>query len=309
VRPGGEYRKVLTIWKHYDKQPESLLEQVEWLPADLTDKAEMTELLEGADELYHCAAKVSFQARDKKEMYRVNTEAVKNIVNCCLGQGNIRLLHVSSIAAIGGPDREVFDETSGWPARSRSVYARTKTLGEFEVWRGITEGLQAVIVNPSVILGPGPWQQSSARFFDVVYKGLNYYTLGETGFVDVQDVVSAMILLMRSEITGERFILNAANMSYKALFEKIAAALQVVPPQKYAGPFKTALAWRMEFLKQLLTGIEPRVTRQSAYTAHKRQGYSSSKIQRVTGKKFLPMDETIQRVAHCYLSDTVKSQN
>lgn len=303
IRNGGDPRKVLSIWKHYHVQPESLLEKVEWLSVDLTNKSELLEILKEGDELYHCAGKVSFNSSDKEEMYNSNVEATSNIVNACLETGNLRLLYVSSIAAIGYSDRDILTEQSGWPSKSRSIYSRTKTLGELEVWRGIVEGLDAVIINPSVILGTGHWKGSSARFFDVIYKGLSYYTLGETGFVDVLDVVNIMIRLMKSEIAGERFILNAENLNYKTLFEKIADALQVNPPQKYASPAKTSIAWKIEYVKHLVTGKDPRITNQSAQSSHRRKNYSAEKIQKTLGVKFQSIDNTIDRIANNYLAD------
>jgi nucleoside-diphosphate-sugar epimerase len=218
------------------------------------------------------------------------------------------LLHVSSIAAIGKSDQNILTEKCGWPDKSVSVYSRTKTLGELEVWRGIAEKLNAVIINPSVILGAGHWQNSSARIFNAIYKGLNYYTLGETGFIDVQDVISIMIALMKSEVSGERFILNAENLSYKLLFDKIADALHVNTPNIYASPFKTSLAWKIEFIKHLLTGKEPRVTKQSAKTSHKCQNYSSEKIRKTIGVKFQSIENTINRIANSYLED-IRSKN
>ncbi len=308
IRKGGNPQKVLSIWKHYEANPESLLSKVEWVPIDLTNKPEISGILKDTDELYHCAGKISFNPRDKKELYSINVEATSNIVNACLESGNIRLLHVSSIAAIGKSDQDLCTEDNGWPSKSGSLYSRTKTLGEFEVWRGISEGLDAIIVNPSVILAPGNWKESSARIFNSIYKGLNYYTLGETGFVDVLDVVKIMTSLMNTELSGERFILNAENVSYKSLFERIALALHVTPPKFYASQRKTSLAWRIEALKQFFTGIEPRLTKHSSKTAHSLQRYSSMKIKQLNDFQFSPMDATIRRIAKSYLADIRNKQ-
>ena len=123
IRKGGNPQKVLAIWKHYGSNAESLLRKVEWVPIDLTNKPEISEILEGTDELYHCAGKISFNPRDNKEMYRINVEATSNIVNTCLEAGNIRLLHVSSIASIGKSDQELLAEENGWPSKTNSFYS------------------------------------------------------------------------------------------------------------------------------------------------------------------------------------------
>lgn len=304
IRKGGDPYKVFSVWKHYESDPGSLIKKISWIPVDLTDKMEVLDALQDVKEIYHCAAHVSFNPKDRTEMYQINVEATRNMVNACLAVGNIRMLYVSSIAAIGKSDEHIATEDDGWPSKSNSIYSRTKTLGELEVWRGITEGLEAIIINPSVILGPGNWSNSSARIFDVIYKGLNYFTLGETGYVDVLDVVRIMKMLMKSTISGERFILNAENLSYKSLFDMIAEAFNLNPPQKYANPVITSFAWRAESIKQFLSGIEPRITKQSARTAHNHQRYSSAKIQNTLETSFLPVKETIKRITGNYLSET-----
>lgn len=303
IRKESRPEKILPVWKHYLDDPGFYLEKVEWVPADLTNRAEVFEALKNATMLYHCAGKISFHPADKKEMHRMNVSLPGILVDACLELGNIRLLHVSSIAAIGKSDREEFREENGWPTGPQSYYSRTKTLGELEIWRGILEGLNAVIINPSVILGPGDWKRSSARIFDTIYRGLKYYTLGQTGFVDVQDVVQVMILLMESAISGERYIVNAENLSYKALFDKIAYALKVKAPCKYADRRITSIGWRMESLKYFFTGIEPRITRQSADTSHRKQAYSSEKLIELNGFRFRPIDDSITRIAQDYLRD------
>lgn len=303
IRKNTNPNKVLSIWKHYEKQPDELLNKVEWVKIDLTEKYDLFESLQEVSQLYHCAGKVSFDPRDKKELNEINIRATRNLVNTCLEIGNIRFLYVSSIAALGKSENDVISEDNGWPGESVSLYARSKMLGELEVWRGITEGLNGLIVNPSVILGPGNWGNSSARIFDIVYKGLNFYTLGETGFVDVLDVVRIMMVLMKTDISNERFILNAENISYKALFDKVAGALQTKPPENYVNPLVTSLFWRFEAMKQFFTGIDPRLTRQSAKTSHLKKHYSAEKINKITGILFRPLDETIERIAGNYLNE------
>jgi dihydroflavonol-4-reductase len=310
LRKGTPPEKVFNVWKHYHPRPEELLNRFEWYYADLNNRAEAYEALEGATGIYHCAGFVSFNPGDRKQLWETNVHMTEKLVSACSGIPGVKFVHVSSVAAVNGSDNEAqCTEQSGWPAKALSWYARSKTHGEMEVWRGITEGLNAVIVNPSVILGPGAWQASSARIFDVVYRGLKYYTRGITGFVDARDTAKAMIALMKSDISGERYVLNAANLSFRDLFTKIALALHKKPPSRYASPFMTSLAWRGELLLSLVSGRVPRITKVSARAAHAMQGYSSEKIRKQLGFTFTGIDKTIQEVAGFYLDEKFQIAN
>ena len=310
VSEEGKPEKALEVWKYYIPDAAAILENAEWFRTDISNKAKLSEAFEGIEKVYHCAALVTFDPRKKAEMINVNITGTRNIVDLSLENNIKKLVHVSSIAAVGNSSHhEEISEKDKWPVKSRSVYAKTKTDGELEVWRGIYEGLNAIIVNPSVILGPGLWQQSSARFFDVLYKGLKYYTSGATGFVDVEDVVSVMINLMSTEVTGERYILNGANLSYKILFEKIAKALNVKAPHKRASMAITSIAWRLEWLKSRLTGQSPLITRESAASSQRQRAYSAEKVKVKTGLVFHTIDDTISRIAELYLNEKLKIKN
>ncbi len=296
----GDPAKVLSVWKHYVKDSPSLLNKINWHAADISDKASLAPAFEGVDKVYHCAAVVSFNPGMRKKMYKVNVEGTKHVVDLCLGKSIKKMVHVSSIAAVRSTINGVpATEDDGWP-NARSWYSRTKTHAEMEVWRGVAEGLNAVVVNPSVILGPGNWNTGSPRIFGVCHKGLRFFTRGSTGFVDVRDVVKIMVALMDGDIAGKRFILNASNLSFEKLFRKIANALDIKAPGLYATPFITEVAWRMEFLKSLFTGIPPRITKQSARTAHLKDSYSSKKLEDMLGCTFASIDDTIREVAEMY---------
>jgi dihydroflavonol-4-reductase len=310
IRKDSKPEKVFSVWKHYHSDPQALLKRFQWYPADMINMAEMNDAIENASQVYHCAGFVSFDPGKKRKLWETNVNITANLVNTCLAHSNLKLVHVSSVATINNPgDDTQSNEQSSWLVSGKSGYAATKTRGELEVWRGITEGLNAVIVNPTVILGPGAWDKSSARIFDILYRGLRYYTTGITGYVDVRDVVRAMIELMHSNISGERFVLNAVNLTFKELFEKISLALKIKAPSHVASPFITSLAWKAEWLLSLLTGHKPRVTRVSARSAHARQEYSSEKICTQLGFSFRDINETIRDVAECYLKEKNKHRS
>ncbi|MGD2035388.1 MAG: NAD-dependent epimerase/dehydratase family protein [Bacteroidales bacterium] len=301
ISENGHPEKVLSVWKHYTGNGASLLKKADWYAADISNKAMLEPAFEGVTKVYHCAALVSFNPGAKKKMHEINVLGTKNVVDLCLEHKIKKLVHVSSIAAVRSSLKgEPASESDGWPVMDRLWYSKTKTAAEMEVWRGETEGLETVTVNPSVMLGPGEWHSGSPRLFGVCYNGLKFYTHGTTGFVDVRDVAKIMVMLMKSNIRGERFILNAANLSFEEVFRKIARALKVKEPGSYAGPFLAGLAWRFEYLKHLLTGRPPVLTKDSAWSAHRRHAYSSKKVRETLGCNFRSIDETIGEVAEMF---------
>ncbi len=205
---------------------------IEWLDLDLHDFFEVQDAVENCEAVFHCAAMVSFNEDDKKLLWKANVDITHNLVNVCLEHANIHFIHVSSIAAVGdAKPGALIDENCRWVhKKTSSDYAITKFEAEREVWRGIHEGLNAVIVNPSVILGYDERELGSMKFIHQQRNGLKFYTSGCTGFVDVNDVANCMITLFEQKITGQRFILNAENKSYKELFDLIAEKLNTKAP-------------------------------------------------------------------------------
>jgi dihydroflavonol-4-reductase len=274
-------------------------DKVEWCQADILDISSLEDAMQGAKKIYHCAAIVSFNPKQKKLLHATNIEGTANVVNACLQNDVEKLLYVSSVSAFGRKGvKEIISEQMQWSDETNtSEYGRTKYFAEMEVWRGIGEGLNAVIVNPTIILGAGDWSKSSSAIFKNVYNEFPWYTEGVTGFVDVEDVVKAMISLMESDISGERFILSAANLSYGELFTAIAKTFNKKIPDKRVTPFIAELVWRAEAVKSSLNGHAPLITKETARTAQAKVFFDNSKL-----LKFLPqfhytvMQETIKRI-------------
>ncbi|MCX7743357.1 MAG: NAD-dependent epimerase/dehydratase family protein [Flavobacteriales bacterium] len=278
-------------------------ELIKWEEADLLDIFQLEDALEGVNQVYHCAGKVSFVPSARSELMAVNARGTANLVNVCLNIPNIRLCHVSSIAAIGRSRLdEVIAEDRFWKNDpNNSWYAMSKYQAEREVWRGIEEGLNAVIVNPAVILGVCNWQEGTGRMFSQVWNGLRFYTQGVTGWVDVNDVARAMILLMKSNIVAERYILSEGNHSYHEIFNLIADYLGKKRPNIKAPSFLTNLAWRIESLRSIFADKEPLITKESARTATLSCFYDNSKLIREFGFSYTPIETTIQNTARVYL--------
>lgn len=304
IRSEESIEKIQSVFSYYTGEADELIRQVDWVYGDVTDVTSLIDTFEEVSEVYHCAAYVSFSGSALKTMKKINVEGTKHIVDICLDLGVRKLVHVSSIAAIGKTEPgKLITEEAKWPQGDISPYSRTKTDSELEIWRGLCEGLNAAIVNPSVIIGPGNWHASSGRLFSQTYKGMKFYTSGSTGFVDVRDVAKIMVNLMKSDITGERFILNAANLSYRDLFNQIAVSLGKQSPKIYAHPLLSQLAWRIEFILDKLFRREPTLTKYSARTAYTHQHYSSAKVGKNLNIKFRPIEQSVKETAELFLRD------
>ncbi|MEO8721514.1 MAG: NAD-dependent epimerase/dehydratase family protein [Ginsengibacter sp.] len=282
----------------YHVTPISLSHQnLEKIQCDVLDVVSLNEIMNGITQVYHCAAIVSYDPKDKQKLFKINIEGTANVVNACLEAGVNKLLHVSSVAALGrANDKELITEKMNWTDETgNSIYGKSKYLGELEVWRGFAEGLQTVIVNPSLILGGNNWEKGSSAIFKSAYHEFKWYTDGVTGFVDVRDVAHAMILLMNSEINSERFILNGENLPYKEIFSSIARCFGKMPPHKKVTPFLAELIWRTESLKTKFTRTKPLLTKETAYTAQQKTYFDNSKISKALPNfQFTKIENTIE---------------
>lgn len=295
--------RVKNIFSYYSDNFEALFQQIEWVEGDVLDTFSLEDSLEDIKQVYHCAATVSFSPGDREFMLKTNVEGTANLVNIALEKGIEKFCFVSSIAALGrvGDDQEI-DETVNWKtSRYNSAYAISKYNSEREIWRGMEEGLKAVIVSPSVIIGPGNWNEGSGQLFQTADNNMKFYSMGVNGFVDVRDVADSMIRLMESNIENDRFLVTAENLSYKDLFFMMTKELGKNPPGIKVTRLISEVAWRFEKLKQVLTGIKPLVTRETARTAISKYFYTNRKIVETIDMKFIPIADSIADTARIYL--------
>jgi dihydroflavonol-4-reductase len=295
----------LKFRKFYPAVNDQLLDKIEWVKGDILDFYTLSEYLTGVTQVYHVAGLVSFHKADKQKLLRINAQGSANIVNACLEHQIGRLCYVSSIAALGDShDGEPIDETHFWnKSTSASPYSYSKFRGEMEVWRGIHEGLQAVIVNPSVIIGPGMWYGSSAGIFKEVYSGLNYYPTGSSGYIDVRDVIKAMISLTESEVSGERFILSSENLTHHEVLDFLAEAMKKPLPLRPLTPPMIKTACYLEKIRSLFTGSQPRITRQSMKSSTSVTTYSNGKIMQALSPDFKPVKEALASSIRFFLDE------
>jgi dihydroflavonol-4-reductase len=284
--------------------PEPVLEKVQWIKGDILDIVSLEEAMEGMDAVIHAAAKLSFESRDRDEMFQTNVEGTGNVVNTALALNLKRLIHISSVAALGRTDAgDTVDEGEQWKeSKFNTNYATSKYQAEMEVWRAIAEGLECVIVNPSTVIGYGDWNHSSCSIFKTVYEGLPWYTNGVNGFVDVEDIAKAVVLLLPSEISGERFVLSGENWIFRRLFDKIADGFHKKHPSREATPILAAIAWRMEKIKSVFVGKPSILTRESAKISQTKTYFDNNKIKKYLPLfSFTPLEQTIGQACERYL--------
>lgn len=302
-RETSNLEQVLKTFSCYSETPKELFDLIEWVNGDILDYFGLEKILYGISEIYHCAAIVSFDPKERKKMIANNVEGTANIVNAAIENGVKKICHVSSIAALGRLENGllVTEETNWIPSKRISGYSESKFFSETEIWRGIEEGLDAIIVNPSIIFGPANWETGSAKMFKTIWDGLKFYTKGITGFVDVQDVVKAMVLLMEEKnfetAKNHRYLLNAENLSYQNVFFQIADALGKPRPKYFASGLLLGFVWRAAKYAGLITGKPVLITRETVANSNKIYKFDGSKITRQFSFEYRPISESIQQTA------------
>jgi dihydroflavonol-4-reductase len=286
------------IFGYMSVNPKQLFEKIHWVDGDLLDMHSISDALEGVDQVYHCAAIVSFDPREKAQIIQSNIDGTANLVNASIEHGVRKFCHVSSIAVLGRADNDGFtDENSQWkPSNNNSTYAISKYGAEREVWRGAEEGLNVVVVIPSVILGAGEPTKSTVRFFHAIRKHSRFYTEGMNGYVDVRDVVMAMRKLMASSVINKRFIVNSQNLTYRELFTEVAEHCKTTNPQIRIPGFVLSMAWRIEKLRSIIRHKPPLVTRETVRSSLNTYRYSSDAIKKELNIEFIPIRQTIDEM-------------
>ncbi|HET9502370.1 MAG TPA: NAD-dependent epimerase/dehydratase family protein [Hymenobacter sp.] len=298
---------------HRGPVPTAAAPGVDWVAGDLLDATLLASVISpDVTHVFHCAGLVSYAPQDEDALLQVNVEGTAAVVDACLARPGIRLGYVSSVAALGPPPAapeeaqdpaavRLVDETATWDlGASHPAYATSKYLAELEVWRGAAEGLSAIIVNPSVVLGPGDWHRSSTRLLRYAHDEHRFYTRGLLNFVDVRDVVAHLLRLtleLPPRPTAERYILNGGACLLGDFLAQVAQALGRRPPTVAVPDWAAEIIWRLEHGRSLLTGARPLITRDTARAGRQRIEYDARKAQQATGLGFRPLTETIAWVA------------
>ena len=278
-------------------------DKIEFVEADILDIPSLEKAFAGVTKIYHSAALISYDASERDLLFKINVEGTANVVNIALYHQVKRLLFVSSIAAIGGLPDTIIDETAKWEKNPyETQYGISKKLAEHEVFRGIAEGLDAVIVNPGVILGPGFWEQkNAAKLFIAVEKGFPFFTNGTNGYVDVEDVVNISIQLMNSDIKEERFILISENVSLKKIISTVATLLNKKPPSIEIRGFLAKTLPVADWFWSKIKHKKRSLTAENLMVSLQNFQYDNHKIKKAIGFQFKPVDETLKKIADAYL--------
>lgn len=300
-REKNRISQVENLFMFYSKENgKNLFNQVVWCQGDVEDLFSLEEAFKNVTQVIHCAAMVSFKNDDFRKLVKVNRSGTANMVNMALKHGVTWFCHVSSTAAIGKGPGNVnlhLNENSKWLSDVPvSGYSMSKHLAEKEVWRGIEEGLPAVIVNPSVIFGPGNWDESSLTIFRAVKRGLKFYAPGANAFVDVRDVAERILFLMSVKVTDKRFLIVGENITFKKMTSSIAKRMGLKEPSIPVKPWFMGIAWRIAALFSFLTRKPTALTKEATESAFSITSYDTSKMDALYKKDYTKLNDSIDCV-------------
>ncbi len=278
-------------------------DRITWRDADILDTVALDEAFNGVTHVIHAAAMVSYNPRAAASLYKINVIGTRNVVDACVGNGVAKLLHISSVAALGRlKGMKQIDEHQKWTeSTSNSTYGETKYLAELEVFRGHEEGLDIAILNPSVILAPADWNKSSAKLFKYVWDERPFYVDTHLNYVDVRDVADAACRLLRSDASGERFIVNAGVIALNEFLQRTAVRFQKRSPRIRVNRFFLQMIAWLEMQRSRILGAEPLITRETARLAGAEFLYNSEKIKKHLQLDFQSIDETLEWCCKYYL--------
>jgi nucleoside-diphosphate-sugar epimerase len=294
-RKKSNIQKTKSLFQHYDKL--AMFDAIEWTHADILDIPSLEHAFININQVYHCAAFISFNPREEEILRKTNIEGTANIVNFCIAKGVQKLCHVSSIAALGdlaSHENIITEETEWNPEKYHNDYAISKYGAEMEVWRGQQEGLNVIIVNPGVIIGSGFEDQGSGQLIKKIANGLKFYTTGNTGFIAIDDVVSSMYKLMQSPVCNERFILISQNIVFKDIFETIADTLKVKRPSIEAKPYIIGILWKLNWILNLFRPKSTHFPKETLRSFLNKKEFSNTKIKTTINTPFTDVHQYIK---------------
>jgi dihydroflavonol-4-reductase len=271
---------------------------IDWVDGELADQAALTRAFDSADVVFHCAAAVSIRREPTPALVAANVDGTRNVLAAVRAAGAGRLVHCSSAAAVGlSTDGEPCTEASPWNFAEFGLadgYALTKHQSEALVRTAAAEGLDAVIVNPTYMLGPHDARPSSGQLLIEIVRGrVPSLAPGLNDFVDVRDVVRGMLQVWRRGERGERYILSGHPMSYGELAQLVARLAGVAAPARVIPKPVVQLVGLAGDLAERL-GWEPLINSSVVGYAHTdRYRFSSARAQRELGYTIGPLEPAI----------------
>jgi dihydroflavonol-4-reductase len=270
-------------------------ESTEIIESDVLDMAGLGLALEGADAVIHAAGYVSFNSRNRDRIHEINVQGTTNVVNACLQLGTRKLIHISSVAALGRQrgSTTINEETRWVPGMPASDYATSKYMAEVEVFRGMEEGLNVSLINPSVVLSAADGIRSSSQLFNYVWKQRMFYANVAMNYVDARDVAEMVTRILNGDYNGERFIANAGREDLKTVFELIGKRLEKRPPFIDVPKGLVSLAATVEQWRAGLSGREPMVSKESVAFLKEKIVFENNKAKKVLGMEFQTLESTL----------------
>ena len=303
-REGSNLERIKKLFSHYSDKSDALFQKIDWAPADINDIPALEKAFSDIDQVYHCAALISFDPQAFRRLRKINAKGTANIVNLCLSNSVEKLCYASTIGTIGRSlNGEMATEETEWTDTEVNVYALTKYSAEMEVWRGAQEGLKVVMVNPGVIIGPTDWNKGSGALFTTANRGYNYYPPGGTGFITVHDVVKMMMQLMESSIENQRYIAVAENLSYREILQRVSKALGKNPPKRQLKFWQLKVFRLIDIIWSTITGNQRKLTKNSIRALKNRQFFDNKKATGHLNFEFEDLSETIRFSAERFLAD------
>tara|TARA_R110002072_G_scaffold85225_3_gene193095 strand:- start:59925 stop:60932 length:1008 start_codon:yes stop_codon:yes gene_type:complete len=305
-RNTSDLQAVKKVFSYYTEASEEIFKKIEWIEADITDIPALTLAFKDIMYVYHAAAYISFDPKHYRKLKKANIEGTANVVNLCIQNKIKKLCYVSSIATLGKSENgSLVNEATQWnPEEDHNVYSITKYGAEMEVWRGTQEGVDAVIVNPGIIFGSGYWNSGSGVIVKMANKQIPFYTSGGSGIVDVKDVVSIMIKLMKSEIVNKNYILVSKNISHKELLSELAMLLQKNPPRNYISKWILVLFTKIDWFLNKIFGTKRKLLRATVDSLYNQSFYDTTRVKTDLNISFTPYKETLERVSLNYSKES-----
>ncbi len=293
------------VFKFYNK--EKWFNKIKWIEGDLNDLDSLRKGMKSCEYIIHAAALVSFHPNDKELLKKINVDGTSNIINIALEKKIKKIGYISSVSALGrNEDESIINEDCFFvPTRKESKYGLSKYLAEQEVWRGSQEGLDVIIINPTIVLGPGDWSKGSSQIFEKVNNGLSFFTGGSSGYIDVIDVANSIIELLFSDIVNQRFIVSSGNFTFKQIFDLIADKLNKPRPSIEVNNTLKEIAWRYEAVKSFFTLKRPLLTKETAQSAVRKRRYSNKKIIAAINYQFIPISKSIDKYSKWFVAESV----
>ncbi len=255
----GENLRVLRFLSEDVSHLEKYKNNLEIIDADLLDISLLEDALQGIEYIYHCKELVSFHPQDEQKLFDINIIGTRNIVNIALSLVVKKIVFVSSTLAFGNYvfKKKITEKTKWIEHDDNTNYSISKHHAELEIHRGQEEGLETVIVNPSIIIGDSLNENDLYDFKNMTKKQYRFYPKGKNGFVKLEDVSKACVVLMKSNISNEKFILSAENLSYQSVLEKINPALTKKNLFSRTNKTRLNLTWRINKMKSFLFDARP----------------------------------------------------